>query len=108
MSPSKRLGLLPMTKAEQAAARAARSDAGDQLSLVDAPVAWEAHWWAMPSYTMRDARPMQQIIVNFHTWDDVAEFGRRLGVAVTRSTDTVWFPPETIGKPGEFEYADEE
>src|SRR5688572_16962344 len=91
---------------EREIARSVRPETATQLALFDLPLAWEDHWWGMPSFVMRDARPVQQITVNFHTWDDVVEFGRRLGVTVYRTTDTVTFPPDGVAKPGDYEYGD--
>ena len=95
-----------MSKSHDSPARAIRPPS-EQLSLIDTPLEWQRYWWGMPSYAMGDARPTQRITVNFATWDDVQEFGRRLGVPVTRNTDSLWFPPETVSRPNEWSYDDE-
>ena len=68
---------------------------------------WRDHWWGMPSFVMGDARPMYSITVNFFTFEDVKLFGRSLGVKVTPKTDSVWFPPEELSRPKEWEFVDE-
>lgn len=78
-----------------------------QEALFDLGPAWRDHWWGMPSFEMGDARPMQKITVNFYSWDDVLEFGRRLGITVTRNTDSMWFPPENVERPSDWSYDDE-
>ena len=78
-----------------------------QESLFDIPCTWESHWWGMPEFVMGDARPLYRIVVNIATYDDLIEFGRRLGLRVTTNTDSLWFPPDIVSKPGDFAYADE-
>lgn len=68
---------------------------------------WRTHWWGMPSFVMKDARPVRSITVNFMCREDVEEFAARLGIRVTKATDSVWFPPEVVDRPNEWEYADE-
>src|SRR5262245_21043641 len=67
---------------------------------------WREHWWGMPSYVMGDARPMFQITVNFFTLDDVMEFAQRLDLKITKRTDSVWFPPDEVERPSEWEFTD--
>lgn len=88
-------------------ARKTRTPEVVQEALFDLGPDWREHWWGMPAFVQGDARPTQRITMNFMTWDDVAEFGRRLGIRVTRATDTAWFPQESIDKPSEWEYSDE-
>lgn len=78
----------------------------EQLGFLNVGPVWKDHWWGMPSFEMGDARPMQRIMVNFHAWDDVVEFGNRLGLTVTRNTDSLWFPPEHVEKPSDWRYDD--
>lgn len=68
---------------------------------------WREAWWGMPAFDMKDARPAHSITVNFICWEDAAEFAKRLGIKITRATDSAWFPPEVVDKPNEWEYADE-
>ena len=91
-------------------ARRTRAVGPQQAALFALPTAatsWEADWWGMPSFTMGDARPSYRISVNFHSFDDVLEFARRLGVAVTARTDSMWFPQEDIGAPSDWRFDDE-
>lgn len=79
----------------------------DQGSLFEREPDWKAHWWGMPSFEMGDARPLYAITVNFFTVTDLLEFGQRLGIALTTSTDSLWFPVEKIDRPNEWVYVDE-
>lgn len=79
----------------------------DEPMLFDAGPAWQREWWGMPEFVMGDARPQQSITVNFRTWDDVIEFGRRLGLIVRPTTDSLWFPADNAGRPNDWVYADE-
>jgi len=67
---------------------------------------WREHWWGMPEYVMGDARPMQQITVNFTTWSDVLAFAEALGINVSPRTDTIHYPPENLDAPSAWEYVD--
>jgi|HubBroStandDraft_4_1064222.scaffolds.fasta_scaffold37761_2 hypothetical protein len=78
-----------------------------QTALFDIGDAWEDHWWGMPDYSMGDCRPPFQVMVNIFTVEDLAEFGRRLGLRVTRQTDTLTFPAGSIDKPSDWVYTDE-
>ena len=79
----------------------------EQLTLLDVPLEWQRYLWGMPSYAMGDARPVQQITINFASWDDVVEFGRRLELPVSRKTNSLWFPPDTAARPSDWSYDDE-
>ena len=68
---------------------------------------WIEHWWGMPTFEMQNARPTHRITMNFMTYEDVLEFGRRLGIELTKRTDSAWFPPEVVDAPSEWEYGDE-
>lgn len=78
-----------------------------QGALFDLAPDWTIQWWGMPSFEQKDARPYQRITVNFMSPDDVAEFSRLLGVRATNKTDSMWFPPEQVDRPNEWEYGDE-
>src|SRR5262245_1798422 len=87
---------------ETEVARVANED--PQSALFELAPEWSGKWWGMPTFEMRDARPQQRIAVNFATWDDVTEFAGRLGVSVTRATDTLWFPPPAAFRPNAYYY----
>ena len=77
----------------------------DQPPLFDdLPLAWQEHWWGMPSFEMGDATPAYQITMNFRTFDDVKEFAARLGLTATTRTDSLWFPKEDMMEPGAWEW----
>ena len=75
--------------------------------LFEVPPDWREHWWGMPRFEQNDATPAQRITVNFISPDDVRDFAARLGLNVTRRTDSIWFPPENVDRPNEWEYVDE-
>ena len=39
--------------------------------------------------------------------DGAKEFARRLDIKVGPRSDTVWFPPERLDKPSDWEYVDD-
>jgi hypothetical protein len=96
-----------MTNEAPTVARKTRKQEVVQEALFDLSPSWKDYWWGMPSFEMGDARPIQRITVNFYSWDDVIEFGRRLDVRVTRATDSLAFPPEHVEKPSDWGYEDE-
>lgn len=71
-----------------------------QHQLFDITPSWEDHWWGMPLFEMKDARPQHRITLNFMTADDVYKFARLTGLRVTPSSDSAWFPdqPPLSGK----------
>ena len=75
-----------------------------QAALFDLPPDWRKEWWGMPDFSMGDATSEHRITVNFASWDDVEEFKRKLGLKLTRRTDSCWFPPEDIERPGDWRY----
>ena len=79
----------------------------EESLLFDLPPNWKQEWWGMPEFIMGDARPQQKITVNFVCWDDVLEFSKRLGLSITSSTDSIWFPKENLDRPNEWVYDDE-
>jgi hypothetical protein len=79
-----------------------------QPALFEIPPSWQEHWWGMPEFSMVDARPAYRITVNLYTLDDLREFGDRLGLPVTTSTDSITFPPRPIERPSDWVYCDEE
>jgi hypothetical protein len=70
-------------------------------------LSWREHWWGMPSFIMGDARPMFRVTVNFVTVDDMMDFARRLDVIITTRTNSLWFPPDVVSRPSEWEFVDE-
>jgi hypothetical protein len=70
---------------------------------------WDEHWQGMPEFVMGNTEPLQKITVSFNSFEDVKEFGERLGIRVTPRTDSVWFPPPTdYIAPKHFTYIDAE
>lgn len=83
------------------------ADESPQGTLFDVSPSWRDLWRGMPHFEQRDARPAHTITVNFMSYDDVREFARRLALTVTSATDSVWFPPDVVDAPSEWEYSDE-
>lgn len=61
-------------------------------TLFEVEPSWKDHWWAMPEFTMGDARPRYKIILNFMSAEDVATFAKTTGLPVTIKSDSAWFP----------------
>lgn len=59
---------------------------------LDIPEEWEKEWKGMPEFIRVDNRPVQKIVVNFRTQEDVKKFGELIGRKLTPNTDTIWFP----------------
>lgn len=55
---------------------------------------WQKEWKDMPEFISENKKPCQQIIVSFKSFEDVKEFGKRLGIQVTPNTNSSWFPPK--------------
>jgi hypothetical protein len=72
--------------------------------LFDFDPEWRSHWWGMPAFEMKDARPAYKITVNFVSYDDVVAFGKLLDVYVSRNTSSVWWPPDVEDGPNEWEW----
>lgn len=72
-----------------------------QAMLFDAEPDWREHWWGMPSFEMKDARPQYKITINFLTADDVRKFAAVSGIPVSLQSDSAWFPHQEPLK-GEF------
>lgn len=90
--------------------RRVRNNGADQNVLFEGADddACAKEWWGMPSFEMNDSRPSYSITVHFHSFDDVKDFCRRLEVdEVTRKTKSLWFPPENLFTPSDFEYVDD-
>jgi hypothetical protein len=106
MRPDDGLPLFPTDTATDGLARPTRDDSQASLFGDEETLDWKAHWWGMPSFTLGDARPAYRITVNFMTPEDVAEFARRLNVRASTRTDSLWYPPQALDQPGEWEYAE--
>jgi hypothetical protein len=61
-------------------------------TLFEVEPSWKDHWWAMPEFSMGDARPRYKITLNFMTAEDVAEFSKATGLPVTVKSDSAWYP----------------
>lgn len=64
---------------------------------------WRETWGGMPEFEMEDARPQYKISVNFMTYDDVKEFAEKLGIKVTKKTDSTFYPQQKALN-GSYEY----
>jgi hypothetical protein len=72
--------------------------------LLDLEQDWRKHWWGMPAFSMRDARPGYSITVNFMTRGDVERFAEVSGLRVTAKSDSAWYPARDRLRAGEFYY----
>lgn len=78
-----------------------------QGTLFELDPSWREHWWGMPAFDQNDCRPVQKIVVNFISFDDARRFADRLGIAITKSTDSLWYPPLDLDAPSDWEWSDE-
>ena len=60
--------------------------------LFDEEPWWKDEWQDMPEYLHEDTRPVQKIVVNFATREDVERFSKAIGQPISKQTDTIWFP----------------
>jgi len=65
---------------------------------------WRDIWWGMPEFEMEDATPQYKIVMNFMTKEDIKEFADRLGLHISTTTDSAWYPEQKRLKNSEFEY----
>ena len=68
---------------------------------------WSKEWQGMPEFIQHDAKPSQQIVMNFQRFEDVVAFGKLIGQQVTPKTKSLWFPKLNLEKPSCFVYTDE-
>jgi hypothetical protein len=54
-------------------------------------------WQDMPEFTRFNNKPLQRIIINFRTRDDVMMFAFLLGINnITSKTRSLWYPPYKV------------
>lgn len=49
-------------------------------------------WEGMPEFVQEDRQPLQKIVVNFATREDVDAFAELIGAKFTPKSKSVWFP----------------
>ncbi len=64
-------------------------------------------WAGMPEFVQPDAQPVQKIVVNFATHEDVAAFAKLVGYTLTPKSRSIWFPFRDRTNRRAFEYDDE-
>jgi len=67
---------------------------------------WEEEWEGMPEFIQKDLQPIQKIVVNFLTREDVEAFAKITGHRLTNKTKSVWFPARERDKPAKYCYYD--
>lgn len=72
-------------------------------SLFDGP---GEEWTGMPEFVQEDREPIQKIVVNFATRDDVDAFAVIVGYALTPRSRSIWFPFKHRTNAAAFEYRD--
>jgi hypothetical protein len=88
--------------------RPARPNDSEQLTLLDVEPSWVEHYWGMPCFVAGDAQPNYRLVVNLMTLEDLHELAARLGVRVTATTRSIWYPPlPPLDKPSRWAYVDE-
>lgn len=61
----------------------------------------------MPEFVQNDARPVQKIVVNFSTPDDVQQFAKLVGYDLTPKSRSIWFPYRERVNRKAIEYVDD-
>lgn len=67
----------------------------------------QKEWVGMPEFISEDRKPIQKIIVNFESREDVERFAQLTGQRLTTKTDSMWFPPKPFDKVKLRRYVDE-
>lgn len=49
-------------------------------------------WQGMPEFIQNDTKPVQQIVINFETYEAVQEFAKLYGNKISRQANSLWFP----------------
>lgn len=76
----------------------------EEQRLFEVEPDWRMHWWGMPLFEMKDARPRYSITVNFMTAEDVRDFALASGCKVNPRSRSAWFPHQDILAGGSFFY----
>ena len=70
----------------------------EEPTLFEVKEDWELEWKGMPEFVSENFKPSQQITVSFKNFEDVKEFAERIGIQVTKRTNSCWFPPRKIDR----------
>lgn len=63
-------------------------------------------WQGMPEFVQPDASPIQKIVVNFATREDVEAFAKLVGYQLTERSRSIWFPYRDRVNRRALEYVD--
>lgn len=66
------------------------------------------HWLGMPEFVQGSAEPIQQIVVNFATPEDVQAFAEVVGYRLTPRSRSIWFPYRPRVNRKAHQYEDDE
>jgi hypothetical protein len=50
------------------------------------------HWKGMPEFNQPDLKPVNQVLVNFQTAEDMHKFAKIMGQPITAKTRSIWYP----------------
>jgi hypothetical protein len=64
-------------------------------------------WKGMPEFVQDDAQPVQKIVVNFASPEDVQTFARLVGYDLTPKSRSIWFPYRERVNRKALEYVDD-
>lgn len=67
---------------------------------------WREEWGGMPEFIQDDKQPVQKIVVNFATREDVQAFADLIGAKFTDKSKTTWFPVQPRAKMTHTAYID--
>ena len=66
----------------------------------------QAEWEGMPEFVQESAEPIQKIVVNFATREDVQKFAELTGYKLSDKSRSIWFPFKDRTNRKALEYVD--
>ena len=65
--------------------------------LFEIEPSWKDSWEGMPEYiSSNDLMPVQQVIINFLTEEDISQFAKLVQQTITQKTRSLWYPKAKI------------
>lgn len=65
---------------------------GEQQDLFAVEQEWEKEWKGMPEFVQKEQKPFGTIHVHFNNYEDMVEFGVKIGHKVNAETKFLWYP----------------
>ena len=68
---------------------------------------YQDEWQDMPEFIQKDSLPVQKIVINFESFEDVKLFAELIGQNLTKKTNSIWFPYKKKQNMKKWMYVDE-